>query len=84
MKSLFYRQRYCRSNTAVKEIFDLDKQSKCGCAPALLSKTVDAPLHPPFIYWFRGTGDDFVLASVHSHSLFTLIAMFRIATESTN
>lgn len=35
MKSHFWMQRYCRSKTADKEIFDLDKQSKkqmCTCS----------------------------------------------------
>lgn len=77
-------QRYCRSKTAGKEIFDLDKQSKKWMCTtiALLSKTVDALL--PFRFCFRGMGDHFALASTHSHNSFTLIAIFRVANESTN
>jgi len=78
-------QRHCRSNTVGKQISDLDKKKpRNRCVPALLSKTLDALLHLAFTSQFKEMEDHFVLANIHSHSAFTLIAIFRITSESTS
>lgn len=67
-----------------RRFFIWTNRARSRCAPAPLSKTVEALLHPPFTFCFRDTGDHFVVVSIHSHNSFTLIARFSIASESSS